>query len=180
LIIPLLAIDPVYDIILHLKNGFAKRFFRGRATHRLHKVKAVILSIVLILIGSTGTILYDDHFEDLDSDLEAGRILGEEWESSKGKILCDIPAVVTSSRIPVKYFMRTSDLGWNQTYWPEYFKANDIKWLVFTDRDYAFISYVGTHKILTLSPPELTYLEVYREGASENPQIVIYRIIIDQ
>jgi hypothetical protein len=180
LIIPLLVIDPVYDIISHLKIEFDKRIFRGRVTHRLHKVQVVILSIVLIFIGTIGTKLYDDQFDDLDSDHEAGRVLGEEWANYKGKVLCDIPAVVTSSNIPVKYFMRTSDLGWNQTYWLEYFKENDIKWLVFTDRDYAFISYVGNHKILTLSPPELTYQEVYRKGNFENPQIVIYRIIIDQ
>jgi hypothetical protein len=180
LIIPVLAIDQVSDIILQLKVKFSKRIIRGRVTHRQHKVQVVILSVVLILFGSIGTISYDDHFDDLDSDHEAGQVLGEEWVNYKGKVLCDIPAVVTSSKIPVKYFIRTSDLGWNQTYWPEYFKENDIKWLVFTDRDYAFISYVGNHKILTLSPPELTYQEVYRKGNFENPQIVIYRITIAQ
>lgn len=145
----------------------------------LKKVTVIIISIIIVILGFYGTLEYDDNFGDLDYDLEAGEILKHRWDDKGGRILCDLPAVVISSSIPIKYFDRTSDLSWNQTDWLKTFKERDINFLIYTDRDYAFISYVGQDKILNNSPKEITYIEIWNSSDYERVGIVIYEVLIN-
>jgi hypothetical protein len=145
----------------------------------LKVILGIGVSLLIISLSYYDMIEYNSSYSELKIDYMAGEILEKEWEEKGGRILCDLPAVVVSSNIPIKYFDRTSELGWNQTAWLDIFIDWDIKFLVYTDRGYAFISYVGQYKIEHYSPPEITYTEIWNSTVYTNQEIIIYEITID-